>query len=249
MPDKERERYYLQSLLTTLGQEGAILGGEHPDFLLLANGERLGVELTVFHLPPANGERPHQEQVALQARAVEQARRRHTAGGGCALYVTVNFRPGHVLSRKSADVLGKELYHCVNGHSLPEHYRQGRLEIPVQTLPEGIVGCSVYGSMDGKDALWYGGHGGCVAPVSPAHVQAVLTRKAGKAVRMRQHCDRLWLVVVQDAFSAAAPCELSLEAAEHSYIHPFDRALWFVPHGPSAVELRRYGATYNAANQ
>ena len=238
MPDKDRERHYLNTVLATLDLHGQIEEGEHPDFVVTLDGVRTGVEITVFHMPPSGGERPHQEQVALQALAVEQAHRRYVGEGGAPLYVSVNFLPGYITSKASAHSLGADLCCAIQSVRVPKELAEGRYEVPLDLLPDGIVSCSVHASCDGEDQLWQGGHGGWVAPVTPEQVQAELTRKAPKATTMRLKCDQLWLIVVQDAFAASAPCDLSSQAAEHLYSHPFDRALWLVHHDSRVLELR-----------
>jgi hypothetical protein len=62
MPNKGRERFYLQQLRScSIGlPDGETRDSESPDFLIFAN-ETLGVEFTEFHFPAEAGERPYQE--------------------------------------------------------------------------------------------------------------------------------------------------------------------------------------------
>lgn len=237
MPDKARERYHMDQFRAAIGLSGIVQEGEHPDFVVLSGGERIGIELTSFHLPPDLGERPEQEQVALQALAVERARSTFRDAGGVALYVNVEFS-NNALNKQRAYVVGDELCRGLQALRLPERISDGPYEVPHEHLPNDVVACCVRASFDGQDELWQGGRGGWVAPVSAAHVQAELSRKAPKAQRMRRRCDQLWLVIVHDLFRSAS-CVLSPAALLHTYEHHFDRAYWLIAHVPTALELRK----------
>ena len=93
MPNKGRERFYLQQLRScSIGlPDGETRDSESPDFLIFAN-ETLGVEFTEFHFPAEAGERPYQEVQSLQEQVVDIAEDAHASAGGPALYVHVIFR-------------------------------------------------------------------------------------------------------------------------------------------------------------
>jgi hypothetical protein len=94
MPDKARERWYVERLQTALPDFplGDIHSSETPDFTVDTQRGLLGIEVTVLHLPPPSGKRPHQEQQSLKDHVVALANRRHAEEGGPALYVWVHFR-------------------------------------------------------------------------------------------------------------------------------------------------------------
>jgi hypothetical protein len=97
----------------------------------------------------------------------------------------------------------------------------------------------IFPSIDGKDQLWHADAGGWVAQISAEQIASVVQAKARRAPLARTRCDRLWLVVVNDAFSRAAPAEISAEARAASYEGPFDRLIWLLPgHPPRAIDLR-----------
>lgn len=89
MPDKKRERYYLSRLRACVPDlpAGDPIEPEPPDFVLIKDGHRLGIELTTFYLPPEPGKRPHQERQSLKERIVAEAAALHSQAGGPALYV------------------------------------------------------------------------------------------------------------------------------------------------------------------
>jgi hypothetical protein len=75
MVDKQRERWYVEQLRSTVEgfPNGEIMAGESPDFVVQSGESSVGIELTVLHLPPPNGKRPHQEQQSLKDRIVRLA--------------------------------------------------------------------------------------------------------------------------------------------------------------------------------
>ena len=74
MPDKNRERYYLEALRAALPEvpAGEPLEGEPPDFILQGDDGTLGIEITAFHLPTPDGQRPYQERQSLKDRIVHR---------------------------------------------------------------------------------------------------------------------------------------------------------------------------------
>ena len=70
MPDKARENFYLAALREALPSfpSGNVLSSETPDFLVESAWTTIGLEFTLFHLPPPAGEKPHQERQALKLR-------------------------------------------------------------------------------------------------------------------------------------------------------------------------------------
>jgi hypothetical protein len=61
--------------------------------------------------------------------------------------------------------------------------------------------------------------------------------KGRRSLIARSRCDRLWLVIVNDDVSGAAPAEPLRDTLETTYVGPFDRLLWLTPHVPHAIDL------------
>src|SRR6266576_6944820 len=102
MPDKNRERYYLEALRTAFPDlpTGEPLEAEPPDFILQDSGGTLGIEINAFHLPTPQGKRPYQERQSLKDQIVQLAERIHHGAGGPALYVMVLFNDHVELDKK-----------------------------------------------------------------------------------------------------------------------------------------------------
>lgn len=238
MPNKHRERFYLERLRScSIGlPPGEAHDSESPDFVILANGT-LGVEFTEFHFPAGRGERPYQEIQSLQEEVVDIAEHAHASDGGPALYVDVIFGRHGRLAKRTVHQIAEALAGVLVSFSVPRSIRDGSVDIPRTLLPPEIAHVRVLGSVDGVDRLWLCGYGSWVAPVTVSHVQKEINRKRHKEPLARRKCDRLWLVIVQDIGTEAHACELSDAAQVGPYEHPFDRLLWLEPHASSAVDL------------
>jgi len=90
-------------------QAGEPLEAEPPDFILQGDDGTLGIELTAFHLPTLDGQRPYQERQSLKDRIVQLAERIHHDAGGPALYVMVHFNDHMELDKKDIQPLANAI--------------------------------------------------------------------------------------------------------------------------------------------
>jgi len=243
MPDKPRERWYLEALRQARPElpPGPPEEMEPPDFVFADGGRRVGVELTVFHLPPSAGQRPHQEQQSLKDHIVALAERMHAEAGGPPLYVGVYFNSQHVLTKRDFEPLSRAIELSVLETPFPQPMSHP-VEIAWGRRPPQTYGIQIHASVDGRDKLWHADAGGWVAPIEAKHIADILNTKARTAPSARSKCDVLWLVIVHDMFSRAAPSELTAAAAESEYSGPFDRLIWLDPHHPARSLDLKLGA-------
>jgi hypothetical protein len=193
----------------------------------------------LFCLPPAPGERHHQEVQALKNRIVQRAARIHDEAGGPALYVGVFFRPGAVLTKRTENYVAQQIARAVLRASLAVGQQEGDVHIPVQFLPADVIHISVGRSVNGTDKLWHADAGGWVTPILPDHIENAMARKIRNHQAARTRCDELWLVIVNDVFSLAAQAELAPGTSAAAFTHPFDRLLWLIPHKDTVLALGR----------
>ena len=214
-----------------------MLDDESPDFVVRSGEGAVGIEVTTFHWPHVDGRRPHQEQQALKDRVVAIARQIHIDAGGPGLYVTVYFAKPVSVTKRDAQEHGAAVARVVLDTQPPTSLDEPAAIVPWGRLPPGVSDITIRASVDGRDRLWSADAGGWVAPVQPSHIQAVVERKCGMLAVARTKCEQLWLVIVNDEFSRAAPVELSETSRRNVYEHPFDRLLWLEPHRQRAYEL------------
>lgn len=240
MPDKGRERWYVERLKLKLSDfpDGDIIQDESPDIVVLSNGRRVGIEVTAFHLPPDPGQRPYQERQRLKQRVVDQAFELHTKAGGPALYARVHFGNVDALRKSTVGHLASALADAVLRAPVPQSMGEGWMLVPYTLLPASIVSIRIAATVNESDRLWTAGNVGWVAPVQPAHIEAVIAAKRAMFAKARTKCDEVWLAIVNDAFIDAAQVELSQSAEAHVYSHPFARLLWLEPNGPNVRILK-----------
>lgn len=147
MPDKSRERYYLEALRTALPDlpTGEPLQAEPPDFILQGSGGTLGIEITAFHLPTPEGKRPYQERRSLKDRIVHLAERIHHDAGGPALYVMVHFNEYVELDKKDIQPLANAIAASVLNAPVPRSLNEP-VEIPWGERPEATWGILIHRS-------------------------------------------------------------------------------------------------------
>jgi len=116
------------------------------------------------------------------------------------------------VTKSDCQPLAREIAKAILNFPVPVSFSQTLVEIPLGQLPKGIVAISLHGSIDGKNRLWQPASGGFVAAISIDQVAGVVRKKGKRASRARSNCDLLWLVIVSDEFSDAAPAEISEEA-------------------------------------
>lgn len=173
--------------------------------------------------------------MSMQRLAVEQARRLFRAKGGPPLYVTFHFASEHAISKTRAYELGPILADALAKTRLPRRIQDPLGSIDLDLLPSELAAISVHGSVDATDELWYSGSGGWVAPVERTHIEAEIARKAALLSSIRAKCEEAWLLIVNDGFRGAPPCELSRSAITLGFQSPFDRTFWL--HYPNIYEL------------
>lgn len=233
MANKKLEEWHLHKLKESLQDfpGGRIEPGERPDFLIHSENQVIGIEVTRFYAPPAEGLRPGQEVQSLKDRIVDEAHRNHRKLGGPALYVYVNFRPSLNLKMRDIRAIALELVEVMRKTALPQTIDAPFVTLPRKDLPACIADVRIYGSVDGTDQLWQADAGGWVRPVDAALVNDLVARKDKRMARIaRQKCDKLWLLIVCDLFSRATPVRLTPEAMLSVQKGMFDRVFWLLPH-------------------
>lgn len=242
MADKAQERRYLEIMQRAVSDvpSGEVVPSETPDFLVRSPRGVIGVEVTLFHLPPQPGFQPHQELQALKDRIVRRAEQIHRNAGGMALYVTAFFSPGRSLSKAAVEPLAQALAAAVLANEPSARSMEDR-RLDWSSLPSGLSDVAFSKGLGGTDRLWSADAGGWVASITAEHIHHVLDAKGRSARAARSSCDELWLLVVNDVFSRAAQAELSPEVLLDGFAHSFDRAFWLIPHVPRAYPIEPGG--------
>jgi hypothetical protein len=197
MAKKRLERWYVEQLEHAVPDfpTGTVRDDETPDFIVLSDGRTIGIEVTVFHWPPADRKRPHQEEQALKDRAVAIADRIHAEAGGPGLYVTVSFATTTSFAKRDLREQGEAIARAVLDTVAPRALDDPAVSVPSDRLPPGVIHITIRASVDGRDRLWSADAGGWVAPVKPAHTKrsSNARRRWSPALgRSAMSCGSLW---------------------------------------------------------
>jgi hypothetical protein len=69
--------------------------------------------------------------------------------------------------------------------------------------------------------------GSFVPTLNPQQIQEILDGKNSRCAAYRNKCDKIWLVIVMNRFSASSFAMIPDGIAEHEYAHKFDAAFFF----------------------
>ena len=239
VPDKLREEYYLRKLREAFPEipDVPAIRSESPDFILENNSHKIGIEITVFHPPPPQGQPSNQEIVSLRRRVIDMAERFHADGGGPALYLHAIFSKNLRFNKSRVCSIAQELAQVVLQSPVPHSFIEGPYLIESTQLPREIAKVWLHASISGTDKLWQSSIVGWVVSIIPEQISLVIQNKTRLIDLYRKSCDKVWLVIVHDLFSGASQCELTDACAATSYDNIFDKVLWLEPHIPRVLEL------------
>ena len=240
MPNREREQRELERLRTLLPEfgEAPISPGDRPDGLVELSGRRIGIEHTVFYLPPEAGKQSRQELNSLRWRIVRRAEAAHRKAGGPGLYLTAAFHEAP-LAKRDIGRIAAELMAAVLNTSPPASLTDGPVDVPWDALPAECSKVWLRASIDGKDRLWNPMMAAWVCPVTSEHVLDVIRRKEQLISSYRAKCDEVWLLISHRMGFDGIPVELTEDARSTPYLTQFDRVMWLDPIAPRVEQLLR----------
>lgn len=226
MSRKRIERICLDRLLEGIGQSPIhVQESESPDFLVQFEEPLVGVEVT-RSLPPGNsGNSPPQEQAALRARVMSQARALYEAADGVPLHVSAGFLDHTPLSVGRVRDLAREVAEClrveVAGLGVhqwvtiePDHLL-GKLR-EMHSLRALRVPAPEYGVWSANSFAW-------CRTVDQSDLSSVLARKERKISSYRSSVSEVWLLIVVELFEAGEIVSVPIPTPPLSITTDFDR--------------------------
>ncbi len=237
MPDKKRERYYMNQFLKTQPQLASMkcVRAKPPaaDFILNHPRGPLGLEVTEFHLDA--GANAHTKSIIDLV--VNKASRLHCELGGPPLLVSVLFEDTFRLNKAHTSTFAKEMAEAIRRVSPPKTLKDGLVFVPPSYLPQGIASISLQAGYG--EETWVTHFVAMVATIRVEDVQKTIDHKATKYVGYAKSCRHTWLVMVLD-WSRGQPAKIPSEVLSAEYSAPFERLFWlFSQNCPSARELQK----------
>lgn len=193
---KKRERFLLDRFLSIAKIDALVQEeGEAPDFGILYEGRRVGVEITELFAQSAAGQLPLQAHESLSARIVAAARQAYEAAGGVPVHLSVSFFPGVDLRSVHRDTVAKALAAVVQELSpIRGQHVLWRNDYSDEDL-SAISLINVLGQSAAEFSHWGVAAAGWVAPLTKELLQQSISEKNTNIVEYRKRYDEVWLVI------------------------------------------------------
>ncbi len=224
---------------------GDIRDDEEPDFVIDADSDVLGIEVTqIFH-----GRRPNQPPPKL-----EDAEREHITQLACSLAEAANIPPLMVslhfgeypLLRKSdRQKLAESVVGIVQGivpaPGLPSYWRNDFEDL--DAVPEKLDSISVFHIPNSQTHHWQCGRAGFIDTTFTKQLQTTIDGKGTLLDKYLKKCDRCWLVVAADWGQPSSFFEFTGQMASHDFTTAFERVFFVEGFGGHVNELQTNNPT------
>ena len=204
MTKKELELHWLESARKIRPDlfGGEIESREAPDFLLVRDGRRLGVELTRYSNPNRDGEPIPEEQTGLRQKVMALARSQFAKRSESRLRVGVVFNPSQVLRAGRVRTIAEEIACHLLSHldSAPEWSRLQWKPADDPHTPEIPEVSSVFASVvpSVANTHWYPAQAGWVSEADHNELTRIVHSKDAKVKLYRKACETVMLLIVFD---------------------------------------------------
>ena len=241
---KARERAYLQRFRQDFADfpEGELVPSEHPDFLVITHQERVGIELTEYHVQePGEG---HGSRMRAQERTedkvLQMASEQHQLKGLPPVAVHVLWNPHRALGRRRIQEIATVLADLVQEH-LPELGHEAAIRHhhhPAwRSLPQEVGSLTVDRRINFSKNSWTSVRGGFVPTLTPLELQKIVRDKEAKVPSYRQQCREVWLLIVARGFEPSTFGDLGPEVEGYRFESGFDRVFFLHYFDASVSEL------------
>lgn len=240
LPKKEVERHYFDRFrqLYQPFPGGVITSTDEPDFLVVDERQRTGIELTELHRESQPGQAPLQAMEAMRHRLAARAQDLYVQGGGppvrCTIFMQeVHIEKSQVESLASAIVgIAKRNLPVANA-SLSESYDWTNRDY----FPEIIDTVSVR-RIDAITETHFNCPGATWVPkLSSSDIIRTLAAKEPKYAAYRARCDQAWLLINADIGAMSTWFDFESDALSGPFCTSFDRVFLMRHFGQALHDL------------
>jgi len=237
-PKKKEELCYLKSFRFFCDDfpNGEIVPGETPDFILEANGHRLGIEITKMFIHGGGS------RVALQS--IEAARTRITALaeqfageiGKPRRAVTLFFNSTLPLYREKEPTIARAVAQIVH-KEMPSPDESADLECSYGSIqPREVDQILIHRSNPVEGSEWKWTEASRRTTDAVPYLVHAIERKRKSIRTCLQKCDECWLLIVAGEVSLRASGNIKPDqnSLNHTYISPFSRT-YFLDFGRGSL--------------
>jgi hypothetical protein len=235
---KQRERFMLECFIKAAKLDVQIIDErEAPDFVVRANSQLVGVEVTELFISNDSHGSTAQAKEAISSRIATKAQHLYQAAGGSPAHITVCFAPGLNLRNLNRDKTAEALCHFVLGLNLSLWQRVDRRPEELNgPLPDEISLIHALGVPTFDMAHWGVARAGWVAPLVLSPVQQRIDEKAKRISKYQETISENWLLIVADAMRPSSLIEAKPGFDAQAIVSPFGRT-FFCRHPDSFLEL------------
>ena len=244
---KRQEESYLRRFRENFADfpEGTILPHEHPDFLVETSRERVGVELTEYHIsePDEGRGSPTRAREGTEDEVLRRAAEQYRSKGLPPMVVNVLWHTNQALDRRRISELATGLADLVQEH-LPEPNQSVTINEhrhPAgRYLPEEVASLTIVRRDSISKGSWTPVRAEFVLTITPSELQRTMRSKEAKVLSYRQHCCEVWLLIVARGFEPSTYGDLGPEVEGHRFTSGFDR-VFFLQHFDGLVSELHVG--------
>jgi hypothetical protein len=208
---------------------GELVSHEEPDFLIGREGEKLGIEMTLF----IRGEGQHgsvlRQYEATQKRLADMAKKEFEQTSSIALCVHLHWLRSQP-RRAEAVTIASELAKIVSQNIPTEIYATTTIDLNeynhFDLIGKYITRISIMRLKSTSKSLWSSIEAGFVG-VNTSDIQAIISAKSAKVGAYIKHCDRVWLVIVADGTHISSSVELDKAVVAHKFPSRFEKVLFY----------------------
>lgn len=229
MASKKRERALLNRAAAFYPElnDGDILEGESPDFVIKRADDCIGVDVTEYvHKQNPKITSDRQRETALR-RQNDAARERYAQRCDVPIYVATTWAASYHPQKKEmyrlADVMAQVVVDHLPAHADGSHLI-GHDVLRNYGLVTVVTSLFVLRLAAGGISSWTMSGSG-PSKVFPGEIQAVIHDKNGKVARYRLKCERIWLLIVAAGDDLASSAALYDDVRDYVFESCFDRVL------------------------
>lgn len=229
MANKRQERAYLEWFLRESGIDWrSIEDTEEPDFYVVLNDKRIGVEITNVYCETEPGRKGSKakEQEAHRRQWLGILQRSYYESAGIPIWVQILLPSPESYRWVEDKILLKALSCASKRLAVWEQERccvetkPGTAKLHVTRLPDGTTTRPEWSFQNNEF--------GIVSSITEDHIRSAIDKKTPKARKYRENCKEVWLLIVADSSCQSGmlqytPRDLNLENSG------FD-AIWFSEH-------------------
>jgi hypothetical protein len=227
---KGQEKIYLQHFRESFSgfPEGTILPHEHPDFLVETGRDRIGVELTEYHVREPDESRGSQLRAreATEDQVLRRAAEQYQSQGLPPVVVHVTWHPHEAFVHRRLAELAADLADVVREY-LPKPNESVRIDErrhPAgRYLPQEVASLTLIRRDSISKGSWTSVRAAFVPTITLSEVQRIMRSKEAKVPSYRQHCQEVWLLVVARGLEPSTFGDPGPEVEGHQFESGFDR--------------------------